>query len=215
MKVKTRKRRRYSSPAREEGARRTRVTIMAAARRLFLSRGYATTTTASIAAEAGVAVDTLYEVVGRKPKLFRLLIETGISGEDLPVASEDRDYVKQIHSAKGARNKLEIYAGALIKIHARLAPLFLVLRTAAPTDAALEKLWKDISQRRAMMMRRFAADLIKTGELRPGLDADTIADILWSMNAPEYYILLVHERHWSPERFRSWLIDAWCKLFLK
>lgn len=207
--------RRYDSVIRQEGARRTRATILKAARHLFLVRGYAATTIGSIADEAGVVVDTLYAVVGRKPELFRLLIETAISGEDAPVGSEDRAYVKEIRSATGARRKLQIYVAALLTIHPRLAPLFLVLRGAASSDPALAKLWKEISERRARMMQRFAADLIETGEVRPELGADVVADILWSMNAPEYYILLVHERRWSLDRFGSWLVDAWSRLLLK
>jgi AcrR family transcriptional regulator len=49
---------------------------------LFLERGYVRTTMTAIAEEAGVALDTVYELVGRKPDLFRLLIETAISGGD-------------------------------------------------------------------------------------------------------------------------------------
>ncbi|HEU4426082.1 MAG TPA: helix-turn-helix domain-containing protein, partial [Pilimelia sp.] len=69
----------YRSPLREEQARRTRHAILDAARRLFGQRGYAGTTVAQIAAESGVAVDTVYAAAGPKPVLFRLLLETAIS----------------------------------------------------------------------------------------------------------------------------------------
>jgi hypothetical protein len=63
-------------------------------------------------------------------------------------------------------------------------------------------------------MRSLTADLLSTGELRPGLSPDEIADILWSMNAAEYYILLVHDRGWTPQRFGQWLAEAWRRLLL-
>jgi AcrR family transcriptional regulator len=213
-KVKPRARR-YHSPSREEASRQTRAAILEAARMLFMRDGYASTTTAAIAAQAGVALDTVYAAVGRKPALFRLLIEMAISGEAAPVPSEERAYVKNIRAARSAREKFTIYARALTSIHARLAPLFLVLRAAASSDPQLASLWKEISDRRALMMRRFAADLRSTGELRSDLSLGDIADAIWSMNAPEYYVMLVDERGWTTKRFERWLVDAWSRLFLR
>ena len=58
------------------------------------------------------------------------------------------------------------------------------------------------------------ADLRATGELRTDLSDDDIADIIWSMNGPEYWTLLVSERGWSPGQFGNHLTDAWQRLFL-
>ena len=44
---------------------------------------------------------------------------------------------------------------------------------------------------------------------------DEVADIVWSMNAPEYRALLVGARGWSAEQFGSWLADAWSRLLLR
>jgi hypothetical protein len=40
------------------------------------------------------------------------------------------------------------------------------------------------------------------------------ADIIWSMNSPEFYLLLVGQRNWSPDEFETWLADAWARLLL-
>ena len=72
----------YNVARRRAAAQRTRRAILDAATRLFIERGYAATTVADIAVAAGVALDTIYAVVGRKPTLFRLLVETAISGTD-------------------------------------------------------------------------------------------------------------------------------------
>jgi hypothetical protein len=63
-------------------------------------------------------------------------------------------------------------------------------------------------------MRAFAADLRATGELRTDLSDDAIADIVWSMNGPEYWTLLVTDRGWSPGQFGNHLTDAWQRQFL-
>jgi len=75
-------------------------------------------------------------------------------------------------------------------------------------------MWTEIVTRRARNMRLFAQDLDATGELRPGLDVEEVADVVWSMNSAEYYTLLVRERGWAPRRFAHWLADTWCRLFL-
>ena len=64
-------------------------------------------------------------------------------------------------------------------------------------------------------MRLLAQDLVATGDLRPDLAVDEIADVVWTMNSAEFHHLLVVERGWSPARFEQWLADCWCRLFLR
>jgi AcrR family transcriptional regulator len=208
------KRRAYDASSRQEGARATRQAILAAARRIFVDRGYAAATMPDIAKAAGVALDTVYAAVGKKPALFRLLVETAISGEDEAVAAEQRDYVRAIRAEPEAQQKLRIYAAALCRIQPRLAPLFSALQSAAPLDADLRSLWQEIADRRARNMRLLVDDLAATGCLRPDLSRAAAADIIWSMNSPEYYLLLVEQRRWSLDAFEAWLGDAWIRLLL-
>ena len=206
--------RRYDATRRQEAAAETRRVITAAARRIFLEKGYVASTMPAIAADAGVALDTLYASIGPKPVLFRHLIETAISGGDDPVPAEQRDYVREIQAEPDPRRKIAIYAHAVRQIMGRMAPLFAVLRDAARADDDLRTLWHDISARRAANMRLFAAELATSGGLRPDLSIDHAADIIWSMNAPDYYLLLVQERGWSPDEFGAFLADAWGRLLL-
>jgi hypothetical protein len=100
------------------------------------------------------------------------------------------------------------------QIQGRLAPLFLVLREAAAGHQEPGNLWREITQRRARNMRLLVADLASTNGLRPELPPEEVADIIWTMNSSEYYAMLVLERGWSPERFETWLYDAWTRLLL-
>jgi AcrR family transcriptional regulator len=204
----------YRSALRTGQAALTRGAILDAARDLFLTRGYAATTIAAVAAEAGVAVDTVYATVGPKPVLFRLLLETAISGTDQAVPAEERDYVRQIREAVGARAKINIYAAAVRGVAERLAPLHVVLRDAAAQVPELAEMRDEIDSRRAANMRLFADDLAATGDLRPDLDVGEVADVVWSTNSPEFYCLLIADRGWAPERFEAWLADTWGRLFL-
>ena len=208
-------RRRYHSPRRAEQAAETRRAVLTAARSLFVSQGYTATTIADIAASARVAADTIYATVGRKPALLRELVETAISGAQQAVPADERDYVTRVGAASTARENITIYVVALAAIQQRMAPVFLALRDAATTDPECAALWSEIDDRRAVNMRRFAADLRSTGELRGDLTDHQVADVIWSMNAAEYWDLLVRERGWTPDQFRDWLIDAWCRLLLR
>jgi len=206
--------RRYNSPRRAEQAAATRGDILKAARELFVGRGYAATTIAEIARSAQVAVDTVYATVGRKPALLREVLETAISGTDQAVPASDRDYVARIRSADTAGEKLTLYANAIVQIQSRLAPVYLAIRDAAATDPDSAALWAEINGRRAANMRNLAADLRATGELRPDLSDDDVADIIWSMNGAEYWVLMVGDRGWSHQRFGEFLADAWARLLL-
>jgi len=207
--------RRYDTTRRREAAARTRRSILDAALQLFTEQGYTATTMAAIASAAGVAQDTIYASVGAKPQLFRLLIETAISGtsEAVPNA-EERPYVQALMAEPTAAGKLEIYAAAVLPIRARMAPILQVLRQAAPTHPELAALWNEIGERRARNMLRFAEELDRTGGLGPGVTREEAADVLWATNDDEFYWLLVHRRGWTPERFGTWLAHTWKRLLL-
>jgi len=213
--MKKRVKRQYDSTARRAAAEQTRLSILESARRLFLEKGYAASTMPAIARAADVALDTVYATVGTKAELFKLLVEAALSGRDEAVPSDEREYVRAIREEPDAARKLRIYANALADIQPRLAPLFQVLQTAASLDADLGALWQEISSRRATNMRMLAKNLIAAGRVRTGLTESMVADVLWSMNSPEFYLLLVGQRGWSPQEFGLWLADAWIRLLLQ
>lgn len=201
----------YRSPKRAEQAAATRSAVLRSARDLFLSEGYAATTVGAVAARAQVAVDTVYAAVGRKPALLREVVESSLSGTDHAVPAQQREYVRRIREAPTVREKIAIYAHAVAQIQGRLGPVYLALREAAATDADCRALWETISARRAANMRQLVADLRETDELRTDLTDDDMADLVWSMNGPEYWALLVHERGWTAERFGDLLADTWTR----
>jgi AcrR family transcriptional regulator len=204
--------RRYDASKRRQAAARTRTAILEAALQLFAGQGYAATPMTAIADRAGVALDTVYASVGRKPELARLLIETAISGSSQAVPAEDRDYVRAVQAAPDAETKIAIYASAMRLIAGRLAPVLGIVQQAAPAEPELAALWREIAERRAANMRRFVADLAAVATLR--VDPGEAADIVWATNAPELYQLLAGQRGWSPERYERFLADTWRRLLL-
>jgi AcrR family transcriptional regulator len=206
--------RRYDASGRQARSAATRQRVIDAARDHFVRRGYRATTIAAVAADAGVNPDTVYTLVGRKPAILRELIEQAISGTDRAVAAEERPLIAAIRAEPDAVAKLRLYATSMRQTLERLAPLFLAVRDAASTEPDAHQVWHEISERRAANMRNLATDLRATGRLRPDLTIDTAADVVWTTNSPEVWVLLTVERGWSPDRYEVWLADAWCRLLL-
>jgi hypothetical protein len=50
--------------------------------------------------------------------------------------------------------------------------------------------------------------------LRSGLSVRRATDILWTLNHPDVYQLLVGSRGWSPEQYEKWLGGAFCSQLL-
>jgi AcrR family transcriptional regulator len=204
----------YRSERRSEQAAATRTAVLRAARDHFSERGYAATAVAGIAASAGVNVDTVYRAVGRKPQLVLAVIDMALAGTDEPVAAEQRDYVRAVLAADGARAKLTTYAEGLGRVMPRVAPLFESLAQAALTEPDCAAVRDQIADRRRANMLTLALDLRATGDLRDDLTDDEVADLIWTTNAPEYYAL-ARARGWSPTTYASRLGDLWARLLLE
>lgn len=200
--------RRYESAHRQEQARRTRGAILEAAGRLFVSPGYAATTLNAVAAEAGVAVQTVYKIFGSKRALLSQLVDVTIAGDDEALALAQRQFVADIHALNDARAKLTRYAVHLTDTHARQVDVMLALASAATADADAAAIWhKNVSERR-QGMTMFAGELATTGQLRPDHTIETATDVLWLAMDVRNYDWLVRQRGWTVERFRRWYVDT-------
>ena len=160
-----------------------------------------------------MSVDTVYASVGRKPELLLAVHDMELADSATPVPAEQRDYVRRMGEATSAREKIRIYASALAERLPRTVPLALALLAAGRRDPDCRALYESLSRRRAENMRRFARDLLATGELRDGVDVDRIASLVWSMNSPEYFQLLTEHGH-TPAEYGDLLAHVWTHTLL-
>ena len=198
----------YESTHRREQARLTRRAVLDAAGTLFVDPGYAATPLTAIAAEAGVAIQTVYKIFGSKSALLSALVDVTIAGDDEPVPLADRQFAADIHALTDARAKLARYATHLTDTHARQAHVMLALAGAASADPDAAAIWRKNLDDRRRGMTMFAAELASTGQLRPDHTVDTAADVLWLAMDVRNYDVLVRERGWPPERFQRWYVDT-------
>jgi AcrR family transcriptional regulator len=207
------KRRSYDSPVRRAAAARTRAAVIDAAGRLFTERGYAETSVADIAAEAGVSVDTLYAAVGRKPQLLLAVHDSILSEGEGPLDAEQRRYVQDIRRAPTASEKIDLYVDALTRLLPRTAPLLEALRVAGRDDPACLEMYERVNDRRAHNMRLLVQELRATGQMRDGIDDESATLVVWSMNSSTYYELL-RARGVSPEQYGALIRDVWGRTLL-
>jgi AcrR family transcriptional regulator len=205
--------RRYESPRRREQAEATRMHILEAAQRLFERQGYTATTMAAIAAEAGVALKTVYIAFETKSGLVRALWDVLLRGpRDRPVA--EQSWYREVMDEPDPRRRLRLNARNSRAVKNRIGPVLEVIRAAAPLDADVAALWDLIQTDFYANQRAIVVELDRTGSLRPGLDLARATDILWTLNHPDVWQLLVGLRGWTPQQYEEWFGDTACAQLL-
>lgn len=205
----------YRSVVRDEQARATRRRILHAAQRLFERDGYAATTMAAIAAEAQVSLKTLYLVFGTKSGVLRALWHLLLRGDEEAIPVGERPWFRAVLDEPDPERKLRLDIHNATVVRGRIGRLLKVVRDAAPTEPEIADLWARIQAEFHDNQRAVAADLHKRRALRRGLGVDRAADILWTLNHPDVYLLLVDERGWTPEQHEQWLAELVCAQLLR
>jgi AcrR family transcriptional regulator len=197
--------RRYDSSGRRAQARRNREAILDAAERQFLADGYAATTIATVAAEAGVSVETIYKGFGGKSGLVRALFERGLTGRG-PVPAYQRSDDMRAHETD-PETIMRNWGLLTTEVASVVTPIRLLMRSAAVTDPDMARLLDDSDAERLTRMRHHADFLAERGYLRDDVTVAEATDILWTCSSVEIYELLVLQRGWSPDRFARFIAD--------
>jgi AcrR family transcriptional regulator len=207
--------RRYDSPRRRAQAAATRRDILEAAQQLFEQRGYPATTMDAIAAEAGVALKTVYVAFVTKSGLLRALWNHLLRAghDDVPVAQQQ--WYREVVQEPDPERQLRLTARNSRVVKLRIAPLLEVIRSAAPIDPEIGALWSRIQAEFHANQRVILESLNDKDALSPGLDVVRATDILWTLNHPNLWQLLVDERGWTPEEYEQWCADVACAQLLR
>jgi AcrR family transcriptional regulator len=207
--------RRYDSPRRRKQAEATRREILDAAQRLFELHGYSATTMAAIAAEAGVALKTVYVVFETKARLLHALWEARLGGDEEAIPVLQRAWYRRALEEPSPERKLRLVAAQARVVKTRSGALLEVIRNAASMDTEIAALWTSIQAKLYKVQHSIVEQLHKQDALAGGLDVDTATDILWTLNHPAQWQLLVRERGWTAQRYEQWLGDIFCSQLLR
>jgi AcrR family transcriptional regulator len=177
--------------------------IVEAATRLFLERGYHSTSIGQIAQQAGVAVQTIYNSIGSKRDVLSRVLDFAAAGERAPVpvpqfmreqAEREFDPVVIIEQL------VEFWQGAL----PRTAPVFRIIRDAAGIDPDAAALDRDRAAQRLRNYEIAARLLDRRGALRDGLTIDQAAAAIFAIGHPETYRTLVLDGDWDDHHWAAW-----------
>jgi AcrR family transcriptional regulator len=197
-------RRRYHSPLRAEQADSTRRKVLAAARELFLARGYAGTTVAAVAQAAGVSPDTIYVSVGGKQGLLEGVLALARSDPEDP-AQRDQDHRRdEIAAVADPHQRLRRLVELSCQTLARISPVHAVLRGAADGHPFAAELSARMLRLRLQLQAGNLAAYLGTS-LRPGLTVTQAAEHYSALVSPELYHLLTVERRWTTRQYASWV----------
>jgi AcrR family transcriptional regulator len=208
-------RRGYHSPRREQQAAATRQAILEAAQRLFEQHGYPATTMEQVAAEAGVALKTVYVAFTTKSGLLRALWDLRLKGDQDQAGVADRPWYRDVLDEPDPERQLGRNARNASVVKQRIGGILKVLRSAAPVDPDAAALWRMIQSDFYDNQRVIVESLQARQALRPGLDVARATDILWALNHPDLWLLLVGERGWTPGQWERWFADTACAQLLR
>ena len=203
-------RRAYRSDWRREQAQETRRRMLDAARKLLAQRGYAGTTIAAVAAEAGVAVETVYAAFRNKRSLVGELVRTSVRGDGAAPPAAAQGGARAVAAAPGHAEQVRLFAADVSARLERVGPVLEAL--AAAPDPELAELRANVDRDRLEGMRKFVSALERRGPL--AVDAAAAAETVWALASPELHSLVRGRRGWSPARYATWLGETLAAVLL-
>jgi AcrR family transcriptional regulator len=208
-------RRSYESAVRRQSAQQTKLLIATAAGRLFLSQGYAETSVAAIAREAGVSGQTVYNIFETKAALLKYVYDVTLVGDAEPIPFAQRPEMAALLAVEDARDFLTGYARIGLGLLHRLGPLIgVVMAGAAAGNADLSALLEQTGRERLQGATMTARRAVELGGLRSGVSMDEARDSIWTLNSVEVWRLLCLQRNWSDEQYVSWVGRTMADAFL-
>ena len=182
----------------------TRQDIVRAAGRLMLQHGYVKTSIGSIAAEAGVAVQTIYNSVGSKAELLAAVLEraANASGSSQSVAVAMR---QRITAAHAATDIIRALADGCALMNERTAGIQQIVTEASAVDADVAAFDRRRETGRLHDFVQDVAALRARRSLRVGLGDHEAAATIWALTHPRGYRTLVRDVGWPPDTYRDWL----------
>jgi AcrR family transcriptional regulator len=196
-------RRAYNSPLRTDQAQQTRRRVLESARRLFVEHGYAGTTVAAVADDAGVSPETIYVSLGGKRGLLEGVMD--ITGPHESAADDDQwwEMVARLPDATARLDRMVQYS---CRILARTRPIHAIIRGAADKEAFAAVLGRRLLTERLAnqtdRIERYLGDA-----LRPGPSVADAGERYCVLASPDLYHLLTVELGWTAPRHELWLAD--------
>jgi Transcriptional regulator len=207
--------REYDSSRRQAQADETRRHILEAARKLFTERGYAGATAEAIAAEAGVAAQTIYAIFKNKKKMLVSLMNVSpATGVEDHTPMPERPSVQAVSQEHDQRRQLEMFAQVVAANLDQVAVISEIMADAAKTEPDFDRILQKLNKQRLEHMALAVQQIAANGPFRENMDERYARDTIWTLTSPEVFLLLTQGRGWSKEQYAQWLADMLMRILL-
>jgi len=189
----------YHSRVRQRQAEETHQRLLAVARELFATRGYANTTLEMIAEAAEVSPKTVSAVFGSKRGILTAVVNPKAFG------SHVQQMLDELRTSVDPSQRVSLVAQITRQAYEPLVSELELLRTAGAVAPELADLARQVEARRRQNQGRLVAYLDEHRMLRQGLLLEEATDLLWTLTSYDLYRMLVVECRWEPVRYETWL----------
>jgi len=215
MKKSNSPKRKYDSTRRQSQADETRRQILTAAHRLFTERGYAGATIEAIAAQAGVAPETIYAVFKNKGKILASLVNfLSASRAEERVPLLERIGPQAVAQERDQRRQLQLFAQVVANNLEGNASISEIILVAAKTDQDIEKIMQQFIKQRRQHMAVAVQQIAANGPFRDNMDEEYATDTVWTLASPEVFLLLTRDLGWPKDKYAQWLTETLIRVLL-
>jgi len=203
----------YHSALRAAQAAATRAAVLDAAGRLFEADGYAATTMAAIAAEAGVSAETVY-AQGSKASLLTACVDRAMAGDDEPIPILERVNFREALDSGDQQGILRVFGTVMAEAGPRTSRIIVAFEHAAAADPAIAEAWAAYGEARWDGYRQVVAAVAAAGPLaEPWHDVDVATDLIWALLSPSTAAVIL-TRNWSLDEVTTRTIAILQRLLL-
>jgi AcrR family transcriptional regulator len=206
--------RKYDSRLRTEQAAATKARIVAAARTVFLHRGYAASSIVAVAQEAQVSRETVYQAYGTKANLLKAVYDAAVVGDTDPVPVADRAAYREMLADPDPHSALRTFGALSAELVSRLGPILVVMQEGG-ADPDLAQLIATTREERLASVRQLLTHLEHLAGRPSDAELERAVDVVWTLISPEVTLLLVHQRGWSAPEYGAWLGETIATLVLE
>lgn len=180
-------------------SRRTRTSLLTAARAILDEHGFEELTTTAVADRAGVTRRAVYLHFASRTDLISALFDHVAAAEGLDQS------IRRVHQTPDALSALDEWAAHLARYHPKVLAV----------DRALQRVWRtdpDAAQHRKRVVaekmsncRHLAERLADEGRLADAWSVGSATDMLFALISSDMIEALLLDRRWSKQRLASHL----------
>ena len=146
--------------------------------------------------------------------MIQALVLRAVRGASPDVPLLQQAVPRAVSAASDQSTQLVLFAGDIVAVLERVAPLVAVVREAARAEPELEQLYRDLHAGRRRNLAFVVEALASRGPLRGGMDAEEATGILWRLASPEQFTLSRSVEGLSVDDYRLWLASSLERLLL-